>query len=554
MITVKNITVSRFRSIRDARLEDLSNFSVLAGLNNSGKSNFLRAINLFFSGQPEPGINFDFTKDFYRAEREVKKKKTIKISIDFTLDPRFKFRKGLAEAERSLGRTFTITKEWTIQQSDPIIFLNQALVTQEEKLLIEQFLSLISFRYIPNRVIPTELIRREQQALRGVIVRRLAKYKKTAEPIFAHLRKTAGKMASGISSDLTKFSSDIKNVKLATAASLADFAFQSGYLLEDSGTVTDENEQGSGIQSMLLFETLSLIDQDYFQQFGWKQAAIWAVEEPESSLNTALEAQVAYFLSKAASTLDSRLQILATTHSDLVMQYSDKSYYIEKKNAQNKLQTVACAHDMREILELTSVEGVSRWVSPLLLLPLTPLVLVEGKTDKDFLQECFKLMKVVNPPKIMSLSDIFQNATKGGIETLIKFIKENRDIIKQRKRYAKIALLADWDASDKLQQLNSVFMTQDPFVSLSWDGMKANPKLSKSFRGIERFFSDRLISAVQTTMPEKFSTNPSGVISIDKDDSQKIKSELNLIVKKGLMPDDDIFVKPFIEELIRKIQ
>ena len=48
----------------------------------------------------------------------------------------------------------------------------------------------------------------------------------------------------------------------------------------------DDASQGSGIQSLLMFETLSLIDRDYFQKFGWRQAAIWAVEEPESSLHS----------------------------------------------------------------------------------------------------------------------------------------------------------------------------------------------------------------------------------------------------------------------------
>ena len=39
-----------------------------------------------------------------------------------------------------------------------------------------------------------------------------------------------------------------------------------------------DTEQGSGIQSLLMLETLYLIDRDYFQQFGWRQAAIWGVE------------------------------------------------------------------------------------------------------------------------------------------------------------------------------------------------------------------------------------------------------------------------------------
>jgi hypothetical protein len=71
----------------------------------------------------------------------------------------------------------------------------------------------------------------------------------------------------------------------------------------------DESEQGSGMQSLLMFETLHLIDRDHFQRFGWKQAAIWAVEEPASSLNTVLEAHAALFRRRIASDRSGRLHL-----------------------------------------------------------------------------------------------------------------------------------------------------------------------------------------------------------------------------------------------------
>ena len=75
MITIRDIEISRFRSIREAKLANLQDFSVLAGLNNSGKSNFLRALNLFFTGRPEPELPFNLARDYYRGELSAKKKK-----------------------------------------------------------------------------------------------------------------------------------------------------------------------------------------------------------------------------------------------------------------------------------------------------------------------------------------------------------------------------------------------------------------------------------------------------------------------------------------------
>lgn len=77
----KQLTVSRFRSIREGSLDATGEYSVLAGLNNSGKSNFLRALHLFFVGSPEPGVPFDIDRDYYRPEVRSKKKKVIQVRL-----------------------------------------------------------------------------------------------------------------------------------------------------------------------------------------------------------------------------------------------------------------------------------------------------------------------------------------------------------------------------------------------------------------------------------------------------------------------------------------
>jgi hypothetical protein len=56
---------------------------------------------------------------------------------------------------------------------------------------IRQFLSLMTFRYIPNRVIPIEIIRQEQLGLRDVLVRRRAKQRKQSEAVFQGVKETA---------------------------------------------------------------------------------------------------------------------------------------------------------------------------------------------------------------------------------------------------------------------------------------------------------------------------------------------------------------------------
>jgi len=557
VITVRDITINRFRSIRESELEALDDFSVLAGLNNSGKSNFLRALNLFFTGRPEPEIAFDLMRDYYRGELSAKKRKEISISLHFTLADPFRFRPGLVPVEQMLGRDFSIKKIWSFRQLEPAIYLNDSATPLgiEDVEKINQFLGLVSFRYIPNRVIPTEIIRREQQALRNVLVRRLARYRKQAEAVFGGLQTTAEGLVKSISDDVRKFVPDVQKVRLATAKSLADLAFQFGYRLTEGAAEMDEAEQGSGMQSLLMFETLHLIDRDYFQQFGWKQAAIWAVEEPESSLNTALEARTAHLLAGIAKETSGRLQILGTTHSDLMIQYAQRGYFVDKQPyGKGGLTSIAVPKQTRELLQATSRQGVSRWTNPLLLYPLEPAVLVEGKFDRDFLQECMRFLAINNPPRIVCLADLKGDDTQGGIDRLIYFIKENVDVIQTRAAYAKVALVLDWDAANRRTSFSKHFSPSDPFVCLAWAKSEVNPLLSQTFRGVERFYPDRIVSLVEQAHPNLIFSNAKGIRTVNADDYGSVKQHLNAVVRSGLQTGDLQYSEAMVKRIVASLQ
>lgn len=559
MITIRDVEISRFRSIREARLSNLVDFSVLAGLNNSGKSNFLRALNLFFTGQPEPDTPFDLARDYYRGELSVKKKKNIRISVHFTLPKVFKFREGLKAVERLLGRDFKLTKEWAFRQSGSKMYLNDSNrpLTPEDEAKANQFLALVSFRYVPNRVVPTEIIRREQQALRDVLVRRLAKFKTQSAEVFKGLEDVAESLVVAVSDDVTKFAPDIQKVRLATASSLADLAFQFGYRLEEGGVEMDENEQGSGMQSLLMFETLHLIDRDYFQQFGWKQAAVWAVEEPESSLNTALEARTAHFLSRIAIESGGRLQVIGTTHSDLMIQYGGVGYYIEKAAIQGKgVETTATEKSPKDLLEHSSRLGVSRWVNPILLWPLDPLVLVEGKFDRDFLLQCFRALRVNSPPRVVCLEDLKDDPSKGGVDMLLAYVKANADVIRSRHGFARVVVLLDGDAVGKVGAFSALFKATDPFVAMAWDEKEANPNpfFVQNCRGIERFYPNSVLAKARTARPNLFFSNPQGVTMVKKEESGAVKRLLSDHVNAGLSEADASFAKPLVERLVKALE
>jgi len=87
MSIVKRIEIRNFRSIHHLVMEgELKDINVLVGKNDIGKSNILRALNLFFNGQTDIGKPLDFWEDFNKnIERKSGKGQYIRVVLDIDL-------------------------------------------------------------------------------------------------------------------------------------------------------------------------------------------------------------------------------------------------------------------------------------------------------------------------------------------------------------------------------------------------------------------------------------------------------------------------------------
>lgn len=550
MKLISEIEIKGFRSIRSCKLEGLGDFTTFAGLNNSGKSNVLRALNAFFNGETDEGSELNVDADYYRPDLRQKKAKRISVSVRFALPSQFKFRKGLQAVETMLGDQFTITKNWDRKNPLPGYLLNGEELGLDQRQRVDQFLQMVTFRYIPNRVLPIDIIRREHQSLRDVLIRRLSGQAKKDEATFSRIKEISDKMILTLSKHVSEASVDIGSVRLATPTSWKDMVFAFGYKLGQGGIEMDDAAQGAGIQSLLMLETLHLIDRDYFQKFGWRQAAIWALEEPESSLHTSLEARIAAYLSSIASDQSSRLQVLCTTHSDLVLQHSGKTVIVTKKDGETVLESTGTP---QSALDRLCRAGISRWVHPILYFPLDPVILVEGKNDSVFFEEAFKFIRPKRRIHTTYLELLEGGGKTGGKDDLLEYVKANAKAIKARSKDAPVIVVLDWDAAKKVEQFKKHFTTDDPFQVMAWPESAFNPKLGKSFRGIERHFSDRIITtAIRRGADLHRSTK--GAYSVPADEYGAVKAILNSIVAEGLKEIDLKYARAFLEELVRKAE
>jgi hypothetical protein len=446
------------------------------------------------------------------------------------------------------GTTFTITREWTRRQPLGIFFLNGRALTLDEQHKLEQFLQLINFRYIPNRVLPIDVISSEHQALRDALIRRLAKRAQGSAQAFDAIRETSANMIRGMVDRVRVLHPDADAVRLATPTSWSEMVFAFGYLLDQQGTELEDFLQGSGIQSVLMLETLLLIDQDYFQKFGWRQASIWGIEEPESSLHSSLEVQIAAFLRSVSSNPRGRLQVLSTTHSDAMIQYADRPVYVSLGPDGTRFEAIG---EKREVLEKTAKAGISRWVHPILYYPLDPVILVEGKYDRVFLEEAFKFIRPTRVVRVVDLEQVSDDAT-GGDDRVIKYVKDNSGPIKSRSDDAPVIVLLDWDSDNKLPKLTRLFAASDPFRAMAWPASAFNPQLGPTFRGIERHYSDRLVTLGEANGAE-IARTAKGVCIVAPDHYGAFKRLMyEIIARDGLKPADLTHCRTFLRELLGK--
>ena len=103
MKIIKQINIQYYRSLKDEKIKNLNEANIFSGKNDVGKSNVLKALDLFFN-KKETNFLEDFNKERLKEVRResVKGKQYIKIEITFLNPGNYK----------TLPNEFNVTKTW----------------------------------------------------------------------------------------------------------------------------------------------------------------------------------------------------------------------------------------------------------------------------------------------------------------------------------------------------------------------------------------------------------------------------------------------------------
>jgi len=508
---IRSLTVRSFRSIEEHPLDDLGPFTCLAGRNNSGKSNFLRALYLFFQDEPEPntyGVSFarDYCKSSVAKQKRSKQKQRIGVEVGFDLPESFKvhptIKHRLSQLVGQDVHHFTVTKTYESDIFEPRVAVNgRSLDTVAEREVLYRFLGQFRVRYVPNRTKPTEVLKEAVPEVQRFLVRKYAQRRRTPAgfdqlaPIADATRELLKDLREEI---VTSSAGTFTGFSMVTPSGIEDITLVAGYQAEaPSGEVVGEEVWGSGIQAYAMMNVLMLVDTDYGSQFGWPQATMWLVEEPESSLHYDLEQRLAFLFRTKALQQSARMQMFCSTHSAVFIQACTDGYLVEQSasggTTARKLPTPA-------LLNNACRTGVSGWQHPLLAHPFNPVVLLDGPIDRDVLSKAAEVTGRAPNCQFACLEDFAPHHKRSGVGNTLRFLQAEGSLVGSRKSDAPLIVLLDWETTEQdLARVREAYGGENGAETrvFRMDEQYADPLVGATVRGIERFYPPLLFEEVQ---------------------------------------------------------
>ncbi|OQA90669.1 MAG: recombination protein F [Elusimicrobia bacterium ADurb.Bin231] len=443
MIQIEAIEILNFRSIYEVKLENLQDLNVLSGKNDCGKSNILKALNLFFNNETDWHTPFDFSKDFSHKRLEQVKKSTherqfVRVTLTFIRGERLR---------KSLPNNFKVTKTWYRDSSIPDV---KSTIEQHFKsghigtknLFVAQrglnrFLNSLKYEYVPAvkdksffayslGLLQDSVIKKQRISLGGVDTKILLNNLNKSVKDETNLIKEEFKNVCGVETDI-QLPED--RAELFRAFRVATNIGKNRVPLE---------MRGDGIQTRFLPSLLHYVANNS------KYYYIWGFEEPENCL----EYLMANALAKDFQNNYSKsVQCFLTSHSHAFIYlsatnvkvyrvyFAEDSTKVVSLNANNSQKEEKDLHDelgfdelfKKHQNEIDQKQKEINSIYKLLNKQTRPVLLTEGKSDVTILETAWKkLYPSTNRPFEIISCDPCPAGGAGGVGMLAKALESCR--------------------------------------------------------------------------------------------------------------------------------
>lgn len=540
MKVIDKIKIRYFRSIKDQTVSRLKEVNVFSGANDSGKSNILKALNLFFNEETNFQQKLNFSEEFSKERLNEARKKSIKgrqfiaIRISFYAPP----------GHKNLPSRFYVEKSWDregnlLSTSDNVMLqfkkgLSKAKTEKTAKQALSRFINSIHYQYVPAVRSP-KIFENLLNLLQALILSRNRKNTKINN-LLRGINQESKAFTSKIGKDFEKISGIKSGIKIPSE--FQDF-FKSFFIDTETGEFSIPLKlRGDGIQMRYIPTIL-----DYIAKRS-RGIFIWGFDEPENSTEYSLCAQMAEDFKNIFA---KNSQIFISTHSfhfTALTGGNVSKYRVYKDNlgvnslislfkddTQLNLFGDSDAQKINEelgVLELQESlaneykewqENKDKWLLGFDRLKKQidddndiPILFVEGKTDKSILESAWKKLNpgTIMPFKIIEAydrhllvntfarGDIFRNYPSRAFMGMLDFddAYENWKNLKAGKKSNSQYSEVETDEMKGLtikhdREKGYVFLLPIPAFRKTY----ASIKYGKSYLTIELLFNDSLLSS-----------------------------------------------------------
>lgn len=388
MLRIKHIRIKNFRPIVDLSI-DVGKMNIFVGLNDAGKSNVLKALNLFFNGETEPGVKYDFKTDYSQyAPVRKKKAKEITVSIVFAIPERYSYHDDViwTRVWREGGLYKDNSSEWNFTPYSKVSTL----------------LKRVKYKYVPAiksndyfKLLLAELYMSIAKEANNALIEKASEYSYALDNFTQEIGMRVQKTV-GIRSNLIMPSNQVDIFK--------ELIFITN---DKSGKSINLSYRGDGIKALHIPAILKFIaeqDNRLMTNTAVPITSIWGYEEPENGI----EMRKCFELAKNLFEFSYEVQEFITTHSPAFYQLGKendvKVYYIYKDEDDYSSQI----GERLDLFELHDKVGIMPIIAPIIekkqaeLMNMKELlenakfvdketIFVEGITDKRYLEMAVKV-------------------------------------------------------------------------------------------------------------------------------------------------------------------
>lgn len=369
MQLIEKIEIKSFRSFGNQKknktqITDLKDLNIFSGGNDSGKSNILRALNLFFNQKTNLNNFINFNKDFFKSEEQFEKyfieEEMITIKIFFWNKKNAGFNKNNRKSAK-LPERFWVSRKWTKNSTYTNFNQDHGVYKELEKekgenwkdfsdsqgkilpniranisKQLTDFLNSIQYHYVPaikDKEYFAHLYGELQKTL-------LKEYQSEVNSTKNTFENALQKSTQDLMEEFNKVV-NAKNYNISAAFEFPDLINLFQTLNVQTGNDISLNYRGDGIQAKLIPEILYFIaiKEKQFKQTKLikgeklKKYFLWGFEEPENSYEYK---NLRLLADRFVDVFSKTSQIFVTTHSKEFLSLQTKPTEKELQIINNK--------------------------------------------------------------------------------------------------------------------------------------------------------------------------------------------------------------------------